>query len=1094
MQWKSGSQSYDTTRQHTSVDDPSDTIIGLTNGTAYTVRVFVRNATGEGAASAEASATPVLTLTASAVEADTATLTRDERTATTTPALLWHYKYTVPATPEGTCSTAVAAGVATADLTGLVPGTSHTFKAYSDAGCTAEVTGDASDADFLTKPGQVTGVTVASGDTPGDPSLAVGWTAPSGTVTGYRVQWKSGEESFDATRQITVTTGTAASITGLAAATTYTVRVTAYNATGDGAASVEASAAPTVNVPAPPTGLTVSEGDASVTLSWTAGSDGGAAVTRWEVRRKVGSGEYGAWAAIPDSGAGTRRHTVTKLANGAVYRFKVRAVNGVGDGAASAESAAATPSVLCGRTPAVRDAIVAAVSGKSTCGAVTTTDLAGLTGKLNLKDKSVAGLKSGDFAGLGGLTQLDLSGNDLGALPAGVFDPLAALTSLTLASNDLTGVPAGAFDRLTALTSLDLGTNRLASLPAGVFDRLTALTSLDLGTNRLASLPAGLFDRATALATLHLDTNQLATLSPGVFDALTALTTLDTFGNPLTCLPFIPASVTGGKRHATTADSAFPACGAGLTASASAVSVGAGASETFTLVLAASPNRFAASGNVTVTLASGDTTKATVSPATLTFGTGNWSTPQTVTVTGVAAGSVTLGIGVAGGGYGAVTAPSVTATVTTASLEASAVTDTTATLTLSGHAGTWYHILTTPGGATTCFEMSGTTLSLTRLDAGARYTSKAYSDATCATEIAAESFDTLDLTASGATATGMKLALANHAGSWYWKHATGTCSTTAVSGGATASVADLAAGTGYTFSAYSDGTCTTGNRLATAAAHATLPPAPGKPTVSVAGQASGAVRIGAVLGGGAAPVVRWEYTKKAGSGGYDPAWTEIAGTLKTLIHTVTGLTAGTAYRIKVRAVNASGAGAESAESDAVTPRAETLAASAVQATTATLTLSGHAGTWYYKRTEPSGDDTCTAAPGTTVSLSTLDPGTSYTYRAYSDSTCAAANELASETFLTRPGQVAGVTVTAGSESVNVGWTAATGAAGYRVQWKSGNEAWSATRETTATTNAKAVTGLTNGAAYTLRVAATNATGDGAWSAEATGTPRRARRP
>ena len=40
-------------------------------------------------------------------------------------------------------------------------------------------------------------------------------------------------------------------------------------------------------------------------------------------------------------------------------------------------------------------------------------------------------------------------------------------------------------------------------------------------------------------------------------------------------------------------------------------------------------------GSVTVTVASGDTIVATVSPASLTFTTGNWSTAQTVTVTGI---------------------------------------------------------------------------------------------------------------------------------------------------------------------------------------------------------------------------------------------------------------------------------------------------------------------------------------------------------------------------------------------------------------------------------------------------------------------------
>jgi hypothetical protein len=55
----------------------------------------------------------------------------------------------------------------------------------------------------------------------------------------------------------------------------------------------------------------------------------------------------------------------------------------------------------------------------------------------------------------------------------------------------------------------------------------------------------------------------------------------------------------------------------------------AGQTATFTVALASAP-----SADVTVTVASGDLTEGTVSPATLTFTTANWATPQTVTVTG----------------------------------------------------------------------------------------------------------------------------------------------------------------------------------------------------------------------------------------------------------------------------------------------------------------------------------------------------------------------------------------------------------------------------------------------------------------------------
>ena len=55
-----------------------------------------------------------------------------------------------------------------------------------------------------------------------------------------------------------------------------------------------------------------------------------------------------------------------------------------------------------------------------------------------------------------------------------------------------------------------------------------------------------------------------------------------------------------------------------------------GGTDTFTVVLNTAPT-----DDVTIGLSSTDTTEGTVSPASLTFTSGNWSTPQTVTVTGV---------------------------------------------------------------------------------------------------------------------------------------------------------------------------------------------------------------------------------------------------------------------------------------------------------------------------------------------------------------------------------------------------------------------------------------------------------------------------
>ena len=86
------------------------------------------------------------------------------------------------------------------------------------------------------------------------------------------------------------------------------------------------------------------------------------------------------------------------------------------------------------------------------------------------------------------------------------------------------------------------------------------------------------------------------------------------------------------------------------------------------------------------------------------------------------------------------------------------------------------------------------------------------------------------------------------------------------------------------------------------------------------------------------------------------------------------------------------------------------------------------------------------------------------------------------------GQVAGVTVTPGTEQLTVTWTAVTGASGYKVQWKSGSQVYNNTRQATPTGTSHTITGLTGGTQYTLRVSATKTKAPDNFSREAMGTP------
>ena len=80
--------------------------------------------------------------------------------------------------------------------------------------------------------------------------------------------------------------------------------------------------------------------------------------------------------------------------------------------------------------------------------------------------------------------------------------------------------------------------------------------------------------------------------------------------------------------------------------------------------------------------------------------------------------------------------------------------------------------------------------------------------------------------------------------------------------------------------------------------------------------------------------------------------------------------------------------------------ATTLTASNVTTTSATLTLTGQTGSWWLKQTAPS-TGTCTSGESDfSHALTTLTGGAVHTYKAYSASGCAFANETASETFIT----------------------------------------------------------------------------------------------
>jgi hypothetical protein len=128
-------------------------------------------------------------------------------------------------------------------------------------------------------------------------------------------------------------TATALTVTGLPDGEYY-FRVRAVNAYGASAWSSMSGrvkiGGPTAVVPSAPTGVSGTPGNNQVALTWTPGSNGGSAISDWQVRYST---DNSTWTTFSDSVSATVGITVTGLTNGQNYYFQVRGVNAIGDGA-----------------------------------------------------------------------------------------------------------------------------------------------------------------------------------------------------------------------------------------------------------------------------------------------------------------------------------------------------------------------------------------------------------------------------------------------------------------------------------------------------------------------------------------------------------------------------------------------------------------------------------------------------------------------------------------------------------------------------------------------------------------------------------------
>ncbi|MDQ1444150.1 MAG: hypothetical protein QOI20_614 [Acidimicrobiaceae bacterium] len=322
------------------------TFSGLVNGKSYSFTVTAQNANGDGSPSAAVAGTPSTTPGAPTITSVTpGNQSLDVNwTAPVSDGGSALTGYSVVATPQGggtPVSVNVGGGVTSTTINGLTNGQPYdvTVTASNANGAgpdSASVAGTPS-----TTPAAPTITSV----TPGNHTLDVVWTAPSDTggsaITGYTVTAVPQGGGTTKTKSVGVTLST--TIDTLVNGTTYDVTVKATNTNGSGPDSAAVAGTPST-VPGAPTLNTVTPGNHTLNLAWTAPNNGGSALTGY----KLSATPQGGGSAVTGTAAGgATTGSIVGLVNGTTYDVTVTATNANGDGPVS-NVVAGTPSTVPG--------------------------------------------------------------------------------------------------------------------------------------------------------------------------------------------------------------------------------------------------------------------------------------------------------------------------------------------------------------------------------------------------------------------------------------------------------------------------------------------------------------------------------------------------------------------------------------------------------------------------------------------------------------------------------------------------------------------------------------------------------------------------
>jgi len=220
-------------------------------------------------------------------------------------------------------------GTTTYADSGLSPNTNYFYRIISTNGGYATTC----------SPIEATTCTVAPTDlaaVPLDTHILLSWTAPEGAVS-FNV-YRSTTSGYGYVRVNSAPIiGTTYDNTGLSNDNAYYYVVTAVNAGGESAQSLEATATP-IAVPAAPTNLETIGGNAVAFITWATVTS----ATSYNLYRSTTTG--GGYVRVNADPIDGTFYADCGLTNGTSYYYVATAVNGSGEGVASAESAPTTPS------------------------------------------------------------------------------------------------------------------------------------------------------------------------------------------------------------------------------------------------------------------------------------------------------------------------------------------------------------------------------------------------------------------------------------------------------------------------------------------------------------------------------------------------------------------------------------------------------------------------------------------------------------------------------------------------------------------------------------------------------------------------------